>query len=312
MSYEIAVLIPCFNEELTIENVINSFDSVLQKENFSYKIYVYDNNSTDNTKQILSKLQTEKIIYRKEYRQGKGHVVCSMFKDIDADCYILVDGDGTYFAQNAPEMISYIKNENYDMVVGNRLIKDYDKENKRLFHSFGNRLVSYLINKLFRSDINDIMSGYRAFSKKFVKTSGLLAQGFEVETEITILALDGNYKIKEIPIDYKDRIDGSKSKLNTYSDGIKILKTIFVLFKDYKAFEFFISFCIIFTITTCALFVPIFIEFLETGLVPRFPTLFISIFFALLAILSFCIGTILSTITKLHKREKELFILNYK
>lgn len=312
MSFRVAVMIPCYNEELTIEKVISSFVKELtDRTDFEYKIYVYDNNSTDGTAQIVKKFPSENIQLKTELKQGKGYVIRRMFQDIEADCYILVDGDDTYPAENCIEMINYVKDDNYDMVVGDRLSLDYFKENKRPFHSFGNILVPKLINKLFHSDLKDIMSGYRAFSRKFVKTSGLLAEGFEIETEISILALDGNYKIKEIPISYKNRIEGSESKLNTFSDGFRVMKTIFTLFKDYKAFEFFFIIFVILGIISLSLFVPIFVEYIETGFVPRFPTLFVSIFFALLAILSVCIGIILSSLVKLQKRQHEIMLLNY-
>ena len=313
MSYSVAIMIPCYNEELTIETVVNMFETVCkEKEDFEYKIFVYDNNSTDNTVKIVQNINSKNVILKSEFKQGKGYVIRRMFQEIDADCYILVDGDNTYSAKDCLEMIRNIKEENYDMVVGDRLSTDYFKENKRLFHSFGNVLVSKLINRLFHSNIKDIMSGYRAFSRKFVKTSGFLAEGFEIETEISILALDGNYKIKEIPISYKNRVEGSNSKLNTFFDGIKVIKTIFTLFKDYRSFEFFFIMFSFFAICATVFFIPIFIEYLNTGLVPRFPTLFVSIFFALLAILAMCIGIILSSIVKFKKRHHEVILLNYK
>ncbi len=309
---DVAVVIACYNEELTIKNVINAFRNVLSGANYQYKIYVYDNNSNDNTYAIVESMVSENIILRKEPFQGKGNVIRRAFHDIDAKCYVLVDGDDTYSADDVIKLITPIIDNNYDMVSGDRLSVNYFEENKRPFHSFGNRLVSKLINSLFYSNIIDIMTGYRAFSRKFVKTAGILAQGFEVETEMTILALDGHYKIKEVPICYKDRIEGSVSKLNTFSDGFRVLKTIFTLFKDYRPFEFFFILFCFFALISLILFVPVFIEYLNTGLVPRFPTLFVSIFFALLGILSFCIGTILSTLIKIQKRQKEVVILNYK
>ena len=311
MPSNIAIMIPCYNEGLTIKKVIQSFQEILSNTDFLFTIYVYDNNSNDNTSEIVQSILTDNIVYRKESQQGKGHVVRRMFREIDADCYILVDGDDTYYAEDVLQMINGIVNEKYDMIIGNRLSKNYFKENKRIFHSFGNRLVSKLINTLFKSNIIDIMTGYRAFSKKYVKTAGVLAQGFELETEITILALDGFYKIKEIPVNYKDRIFGSTSKLNTYSDGSLVLKTIFTLFKDYKPFEFFsILFYLLLTISI-TLFIPILLEYYKTGLVLRFPTLFVSIFFAILAIFSILIGTVLSSIVKFQKRQREIVIINY-
>ncbi len=310
MDCDIAILIPCFNEEKTIAKVINDFIEIYKDCDF--KIFVYDNNSTDNTFSIANSIDSVNVICRKEPRQGKGFVVRSMFQQIEANCYILVDGDDTYPADKTLEMVKAVKEDSFDMVIGDRLSTDYHKVNRRKFHSFGNNLVSYLINLFFHSDINDIMTGLRAFSRKFVKTSGLLARGFEIETEITILALDGNYKIKEIPISYKDRIEGSYSKLNTIADGFKVIKTIFILFKDYRAFEFFTFFFVIFTLIGLVLFLPVFIEYLKTGLVMRFPTLFVAIFFGILAILSECMGILLSTITKLHKRQQEISQMNFK
>ena len=310
MDCDIAILIPCFNEEKTIAKVINDFIEIYKDCDF--KIFVYDNNSTDNTFNIANSIDSVNVICRKEPRQGKGFVVRSMFQQIEANSYILVDGDDTYPADKTLEMVKAVKEDSFDMVIGDRLSTDYHKVNRRKFHSFGNNLVSYLINLFFHSDINDIMTGLRAFSRKFVKTSGLLARGFEIETEITILALDGNYKIKEIPISYKDRIEGSYSKLNTIADGFKVIKTIFILFKDYRAFEFFTFFFVIFTLIGLVLFLPVFIEYLKTGLVMRFPTLFVAIFFGILAILSECMGILLSTITKLHKRQQEISQMNFK
>ena len=310
MDCDIAILIPCFNEEQAIAKVINDFISIYN--GYDFKIFIYDNNSTDNTFNIANSIDSEHVICRKEPRQGKGFVVRSMFQHIEANCYILADGDDTYPADKTLEMVRLVKEEAYDMVIGDRLSTDYHRVNTRKFHSFGNKLVSFLINLFFHSNITDIMTGLRVFSRKFVKTSGLLARGFEIETEITILALDGNYKIKEIPISYKNRMEGSYSKLNTFTDGLKVIKTIFILFKDYRAFEFFTLFFIIFAIIGLALFIPVFIEYLKTGLVPRFPTLFISIFFGILAILSECMGILLSTITKLYKRHKEISQMNFK
>ena len=311
MSYQVAILVPCYNEEVTVESVIKSFSKELENLKVDYTIYVYDNNSTDKTAEIIKSLSSDRVIGRKEPLQGKGNVVRSMFEEIEADCYILVDGDDTYSAKNVAGFITAVKDEHFDMVVGNRLSGSYDQENKRCFHSFGNKLVSKLINYLFHSQIIDIMSGYRAFSRKFVKTSGLLAQGFEVETEMTILALDGHYRIKEILIDYKDRMEGSYSKLNTYTDGFRVLKTIFALFKDYRAFACFLILAGISMAVFLVLFIPIGLEFLQTGLVRRFPTLFVSVFFAVASVLSVCMGVILDSISKMNKRAREITKLSY-
>lgn len=310
MDCDIAIFIPCFNEEKTIANVINDFLTVYKDYNF--KIYVYDNNSTDKTFEIANSINQDLIVCKKEVRQGKGYVVRSFFEDVDANFYILIDGDNTYPVDTSLEMVKLLKENSYDMVVGDRLSKDYHKINKRKFHSFGNNLVSILINKFFHSNINDIMSGLRVFSRKFVKTAGLLAQGFEVETEMTILALDGNYKIKEIPISYKERVEGSYSKLNTFSDGYKVLRTIFTLLKDYRPFEFFSFLAIVFGLIALVLFAPIFLNYIKTGLVPKFPTLIVSVFFGILSMLSIYTGIILSTVVKMFKRNKETHKISFK
>lgn len=233
MNYKIVVLIPCYNEEKTIKKVIEDFLSL----NCIDKIYVCDNNSTDNSAKIIKSFTDLKVNYIFEQRQGKGFAIKKCFQEVDADCYILIDGDDTYSISSAEQMINLIKNQNYDMVTGDRLSTNYHQENKRPFHSFGNNLVRQIINLLFNSKIKDAMSGYRAFSKNFVKTTSFISNGFEIETEMTVLALHYNYKIKEIPIMYKNRIKGSVSKLNTFSDGFKVLKTIFSLFIELKLFK---------------------------------------------------------------------------
>lgn len=235
----IAVLIPCYNESKTIAKVVNDFKSALPEAT----VYVYDNNSTDGTDVIAREAGT---VVRYERRQGKGNVIRSMFRDIDSDCYIMIDGDDTYPADYAREMCDKVINEGYDMVIGDRLSGTYFQENKRPFHNFGNVLVRKLINYIFRSDVKDIMTGYRAFSKPFVKHFPVLSKGFEIETEMTIHALDKNFLLKEIPIQYRDRPAGSVSKLNTYKDGFKVLMTITKLFRDYKPFAFFSIFALLF------------------------------------------------------------------
>ena len=229
---KIAVLIPCYNESKTIEKVIKDYKEVLPEAD----IYVYDNNSTDGTDEIARKAGA---IVKYEYRQGKGNVIRSMFKDIDADCYLMIDGDDTYPKENAREMCDLVLNKGADMVVGDRLSSTYFTENKRPFHNVGNRLVRWLINSLFKGHINDIMTGYRAFSDECVKTFPVLSKGFEIENEMTIHALDKNMYVEELPVEYRDRPAGSVSKLNTYSDGFKVLKTIARLFKEYKPMIFF-------------------------------------------------------------------------
>lgn len=305
---KIAVLIPCYNEEKTIENVIISYRKALPD---AY-IYVYNNNSTDNTFEIVKRFSCEdnRVYITNENRQGKGNVIRRMFRDIDADCYIITDGDDTYPAESAREMVDYILNGEADMVIGDRLSSTYFTENKRLFHNSGNIIVRKLINYLFGSDVRDIMTGYRAFNKIFVKGFPILSKGFEIETEMTIHAVDKNFLIKQIPISYKDRPEGSVSKLNTYSDGIRVIKTIFGLFKDYRPFAFFGIFSLIFFISTLILFVPVFTEYLKTGLVRRFPTLIVSGISAVFSLISFSAGIILDVEVKKYRQIYEVLI-NY-
>ena len=229
---KIAVLIPCYNEAITIKKVVEDYKEVLPEAD----IYVYDNNSTDGTDKIAKEAGA---IVRYEYKQGKGNVIRRMFKDINADCYLMIDGDDTYPKENAREMCDLILEGKADMVIGDRLSSTYFTENKRPFHNFGNKIVRFLINKLFKNNVKDIMTGYRAFSYEFVKGFPVLSKGFEIETEMTIHAVDKNFKLVEIPVTYRDRPKGSASKLNTYSDGFKVLKTIAVLFKEYKPAFFF-------------------------------------------------------------------------
>ena len=302
---KIAVLIPCYNESKTIAKVIKDYKKVLPKAD----IYVYDNNSTDGTDEIARKAGA---IVKYEYRQGKGNVIRSMFKDIDADCYLMIDGDDTYPKENAKEMCDLVLEGKADMVIGDRLSSTYFTENKRPFHNFGNKLVRGLINILFKSDIRDIMTGYRAFSYGFVKTFPVLSKGFEIETEMTIHALDKNFLLKEIPVEYRDRPAGSVSKLNTYSDGFRVLKTIARLFKEYKPTVFFAVISLIFLIISLCFGVPVFIEYFETGLVPRIPTLIFAGFMLIIAILLFICGLILEVLVKKHRQLFELILINTK
>lgn len=304
MEPKIAVLIPCYNEGKTIEKVVNEFKSSLPTAD----IYVYDNNSVDGTDCIARKAGA---IVRYERRQGKGNVIRQMFADIDADVYLMIDGDDTYPADNASEMVRLVLEDNVDMVIGDRLSATYFKENKRIFHGFGNRLVRFLINRLFDSDIKDIMTGYRAFSKKFVKSFPILSKKFEIETEMTIHALDKNFVLKEIPVLYRDRPEGSFSKLNTFSDGAKILKTIVLLFRDYRPMLFFSILSLLFMILGLLLFIPVLWEFFDTGLVPRFPTLIVSCFIILFSMLMFFVGLILEVTVKKHRQLYELFLLHH-
>lgn len=301
---KIAVLIPCYNEEKTIEKVVKDF----RKELPEAKIYVYDNNSKDKT---AEKAKSAGAIVRKETKQGKGNVIRTMFREIDAECYIMVDGDDTYPAQNAREFVDAVLNENIDMVIGDRLSSTYFTENKRLFHNFGNVLVRSLINRIYNSDIRDVMTGYRAFSYKFVKTFPVLSKGFELETEMTIHTLDRNLKVKNIIIEYRDRPDGSVSKLNTISDGIKVLKTILGFYKNYKPFGFFNILSCISLIIGLAMFVPVVIAFSHTGLVNRMPTLIVSVLFFLAALQLFISGLILDNINKTTRQNFEMRLIDY-
>ena len=302
---KIAVLIPCYNESKTIEKVVKDYKKVLPNAD----IYVYDNNSTDGTDKIAKKAGA---IVKYEYRQGKGNVIRSMFRDIDADCYLMIDGDDTYPKENAKEMCDLVLEGKADMVIGDRLSSTYFTENKRPFHNFGNKLVRGLINTLFKSDIRDIMTGYRAFSYEFVKTFPVLSKGFEIETEMTIHALDKNFLLKEIPVEYRDRPEGSVSKLNTYSDGFRVLKTIARLFKEYKPTIFFSIISLMFFILSLVFGIPVFVEFFKTGLVPRIPTLIFAGFLMIVAILMFMCGLILEVVVKKHRQLFELVLLNMK
>lgn len=298
---KIAILIPCYNECLTIEKVIKDFKNALPEA----EIYVYDNNSIDKSDEIANKAGA---IVRYEKRQGKGNVMRSMFREIDVDCYLIVDGDDTYSAENAREMIDLVLNENVDMVIGDRLSSTYFTENKRKFHNFGNRLVRFLINKIFKSNINDIMTGYRAFSRLFVKNYPVTSKGFEIETEMTIHALDKNFYVKEVPIIYRDRPDGSISKLNTFSDGFRVLKTIARLFRDYKPYVFFSLVAIIGIAMATMLFIPVAMEFLKTGKVPRFPTLIVSVSLYIVSVLMWICGIILEVIANKHRQLYEILL----
>ena len=297
----IAVLIPCSNESKTISKVIKDFKKALPNAS----IYVYDNNSTDNSVELAKKAGA---IVRHEYRQGKGNVIRSMFREIDADCYIMVDADDTYEAKNSEAMAQLILEGKADMVIGDRLSSTYFTENKRFGHNFGNRLVRFLINKLFKNRIKDIMTGYRAFSYDFVKSFPILSEGFEIETEMTIFAVDRNFKISEIPIEYRDRPAGSESKLNTYSDGLKVLKTITVLFEEYKPAAFFNIISSILLLISLIVGLPVVFEYFETGLVPRFPTLIVSGFLLIAALLLFVTGTILQVIVKKDRQSFENYL----
>lgn len=297
---EVAVLIPCYNEELTIKKVINDF----RKELPEASIYVYDNNSSDKTSEIA---KAEGAIVRKEPRQGKGNVVRSMFRDIDADVYIMVDGDDTYPADEVHKLMQPVIDKEADLVIGDRLSNGtYGNENKRKFHGFGNTLVRVLVNSLYGSNIQDMMTGYRVFSKMFVKTMPVLSKKFEIETEMSLHSLDKNLKIKEIPITYRDRPEGSVSKLNTFKDGYRVLKMLFEIAKDYKPFMVYGIISLVTFIIALILGIPVIAEFVKTGLVPRFPTAILATGFAIISAMMFITAVILDTIVKDGKRKYEL------
>ena len=296
---KIAVLIPCYNESKTIEKVVKDFKAVLPEAT----IYVYDNNSSDGTDEIARAAGAE---VRYEYQQGKGNVIRSMFRDIDAECYIMTDGDDTYPADNAPEMVKQVLERNVDMVVGDRLSSTYFEENKRPFHNLGNSIVRASINHLFKSDIKDIMTGYRAFSYRFVKTFPVLSKGFEIETEMSIHAIDKNMHLTNVIIEYRDRPEGSVSKLNTYSDGFKVLRTIARLFRTYKPFRFFGLLAAILAIIALAFFVPVLVEYIQTGEVLKFPTLIVCGFTFIAAIQSFFTGLMLENSVQKNKQDFEM------
>ncbi len=300
MSKKIAVLIPCYNESLTVEKVVKDFRRALPEA----EIYVYDNNSKDNTAEIAEKAGA---IVRHEYRQGKGNVIRSMFRDINADCYIMTDGDDTYPAEYARQMCDLVLTGKADMVIGDRLSATYFEENKRPFHNFGNSLVRGCINTFWsnKTKILDVMTGYRAFSPMFVKSFPILSQGFEIETEMTIHALDKNLMLQSIPVNYRDRPEGSVSKLNTYVDGAKVLMTIFNLYRNYRPLRFFGAAAIILMLIAILMFLPVFAEYLATGLVPKIPTLIVSGLLALAAMLSATCGLILDTIANNARKDFE-------
>ena len=296
---KIAVLIPCYNESKTVKKVINDYQAVLPEAT----IYVYDNNSSDDTAAIA---KAEGAVVRHEYHQGKGNVIRRMFREIDAEAYIMVDGDDTYPAEFAREMVDKVLDRHVDMVVGDRLSSTYFTENKRPFHNFGNSLVRNSINTLFKSDIKDIMTGYRAFSYQFVKSFPVLSKGFEIETEMSIHAVHKNLLVENVIVTYRDRPEGSESKLNTYSDGFKVIKTIIKLYKNYKPFGFFSILAAILMLLSTGFFIPVLLEYFATCLVFKFPTLIVCGFVALAALISFFSGVILSTINEKNRQDFEM------
>lgn len=303
---KIAVIIPCYNEELTIAKVINDFKGELPEAD----IYVYDNNSKDNTGKIA---RDYGAIVVKESRQGKGNVVRAMFRDIDADIYIMVDGDDTYPAEAARELIQPIINNEADMVIGDRLSNGtYEKENKRAFHNLGNNLVQGLIGLLFKNEIKDIMTGYRAFNRFFVKTMPVMSEGFQIETEMSIHALDKKFRLKEIPIEYRDRPYGSESKLNTFRDGYRVIKTLLGLFKDYKPLLFFGSISVFSLVLGLLVGIPVIVEFVLTRFITKVPSAILAVGFIVVSVTSLSCGLILDTISATTKRNYELYLNNYK
>lgn len=303
---KIAVLIPCYNEELTIEKVIKD----IRKELPEADIYVYDNNSKDKTSQIAKE---NGAILRYEYKQGKGNVVRSMFYDIDADIYVMIDGDDTYPAEFVHELIEPVEKGEADMCIGDRLSNGtYQQENKRLFHEFGNNLVKGAINLLFNTKLKDIMTGYRVFNKKFVKNMPVMSPKFEIETEMSLYALDKGFVIKEIPIDYRDRPEGSESKLNTINDGIKVVKTIVKMFKDYKPLRFFSIIAIIIFIIGLIIGVPVIIEFFKYKYITKVPSAVLATGIMTLSIIIGQCGVILDTVVKINKENYQLNLLKYK
>ncbi len=296
---KIAVLIPCYNESRTIRKVVEDFKRVLPEA----AIYVYDNNSTDGTDKIAKEAGA---IVRYEYKQGKGNVIRRMFRDIDAECYIITDGDDTYPAEAAPDMIDMVFGKNADMVVGDRLSSTYFTENKRAFHNFGNSLVRKTINMLFETDIKDMMTGYRAFSYLFVKSFPVLSKGFEIETEMSIHAADKNMQVENTVIEYRDRPAGSVSKLNTFSDGIKVLRTIARMYQTYKPMHFFGLLSAALAALSVLFMIPVIIDYTKTGLVPHFPTLIVCGFTMLAAMQAFFSGLILKTMGQKNRQDFEL------
>ena len=296
---KIAVLIPCYNEEKTVEKVVRDARKVLPDA----VIYVYNNNSSDCTAELAAKAGA---VVRNEYMQGKGNVIRRMFREVDAQCYIMVDGDDTYPMEAAPEMVEKVLQHNADMVVGDRLSSTYFTENKRPFHNFGNSLVRGSINRLFHCNVRDIMTGYRAFSYEFVKTFPVLSTGFEIETEMTIHAVNNNMQIDNVIIEYRDRPEGSASKLNTYSDGVKVLRTIVRLYRDYKPMGFFTVLAALLAILAIIFIIPVLTAYWETGQVRKFPTLIVCGFTMIAALQAFFSGMILSNMSLTNRREFEI------
>ena len=300
---KIVVLIPCYNEELTIEKVVTDFKRELPDAD----IYVYDNNSKDKTSQIAKEAGAVVV---PEYRQGKGNVVRSMFRDIDADIYVMVDGDDTYPADEVHKLVEAVQDGN-DMVIGDRLSSTYFTENKRPFHNTGNSVVRYMINLIFKSDIKDVMTGYRAFSKRFVKTVAIMSPGFQIETELTATSLQYRYNVKSIPIAYRDRPEGSSSKLNTFGDGFKVIMTLFDLAKDYRPLLFFGALALVFFVLGLLAGIPVIVEFIQTAYIAKVPSAILASGLMIIAVLLVMLGIIIDHQANKEKREHELYVLNW-
>lgn len=302
--YRTAVLIPCFNEEKTIGKVVRDFRTALPDAD----IYVYDNNSTDRTALLAAEAGA---VVRHEHEQGKGNVIRRMFREVEADCYLMVDGDDTYPAHHATAMVEAVRDEQVDMVIGDRLSSTYFQQNKRPFHNSGNRLVRSLICRLWHTEVKDIMTGYRAFSRRFVKLFPVMSGQFEIETEMTIHALDKRFRLKEVPVDYRDRPAGSVSKLNTFKDGWKVLMTIVTLFKEYRPMRFFGWLAVLLAVLGVGMLLPVLVEYFQTGLVPRFPTLIVAMFLLLAALLAVAVGLCLDVIVTKDRKNFELKIIDF-
>ena len=301
---KVAVLLPCYNEEMTIDKVVRDFRAVLPEAD----IYVYDNNSRDRTAELAAEAGA---IVRRERMQGKGNVIRRMFREVEADCYLMADGDDTYPAHHAPAMVAAVLEEQADMVIGDRLSSTYFTENKRPFHNMGNRLVRGLICRLWHTEVKDIMTGYRAFSRPFVKLFPVMSGQFEIETEMTIHALDKRFRLVEMPIDYRDRPEGSVSKLNTISDGMKVLRTIVTLFKEYRPMRFFGWLALLLAVVGVVLVIPVLVDYFHTGLVMRFPTLFVSLFLLLAALQSLFTGLCLDVMVEKDRKQYEMRLIAF-
>ncbi len=301
---KVAVLLPCYNEEMTIGKVVRDFRAVLPEAD----IYVYDNNSTDRTAEVAAEAGA---IVRRERMQGKGNVIRRMFREVEADCYLMADGDDTYPAHHAPAMVAAVLEEQADMVIGDRLSSTYFTENRRPFHNMGNKLVRGLICRLWHTEVKDIMTGYRAFSRPFVKLFPVMSGQFEIETEMTIHALDKRFRLVEIPIDYRDRPEGSESKLNTFSDGMKVLRTIVTLFKEYRPMRFFGWLAVLLAVVGIIMVIPVLVDYFQTGLVLRFPTLFVSLFLLLAALLSLFTGLCLDVMVEKDRKQYEMRMIAF-